>query len=300
MTTPGIETVPKLVELELTQACQLACVHCLTRSHPGAHHGAMTLEDWKSAVRQARDCGAETIQLIGGEPTASPHWLALVDYILGFDGLNVQVYSNLYSVTARHWNTFSNPRVALATSYYSDVPAEHDAVTAKPGSHARTRANIVTALDLGIPLQVGIVRVLPGQRADEAKAELAGLGVPERLITVDRVRPVGRASPDPDAGAPASELCGRCGDGRLAVLPDGSVAPCVLGRSLRAGNLLEGATLAGILAGSAWARHMQAVPRLDGDPCDPAKSDGSDCTPASTTACAPAYSTPPPVPPQPR
>jgi MoaA/NifB/PqqE/SkfB family radical SAM enzyme len=290
----GADAVPRLVELELTHACQLKCTHCLTRSHPGAHHGAMTLEDWKAAVRQARDCGAETIQLIGGEPTASPHWLELLDYVLGFEGLKVQVYSNLYSVTAQHWDAFSNPRVTLGTSYYSDVAAEHDAVTTKPGSHARTRANIVTALNLGIPLQVGIVRVLPGQRADEAKAELIGLGVPEDLVKIDRARGVGRASPNPDIDAPVTELCGRCGDGRLAILPDGTVAPCVLGRGLRAGNLLDGATLAGILAGPTWNRHMRSIPRRSSDPCTP--DDSNDCDPARTPACAPAYDYTPPFP----
>jgi hypothetical protein len=285
-----IDTVPRLVELELTQACQLACTHCLTRSHPGAHHGAMTLEDWKSAVRQARGCGAETIQLIGGEPTVSPHWLELLDYILSFEGLSVQVYSNLYSVTARHWNVFSNPRVTLATSYYSDTAADHDAITTKPGSHAKTRANIITALELGIPLQVGIVRVLPGQRADEAATELAGLGVPEHLIKIDRARAVGRANPLP-ADAPVSELCGRCGDGRLAILPSGDVAPCVLGRGLRSGNLLHGAALADILTGPAWKQHMRSIPRDAGRGCTP--GDSSDCDPANTTACAPAYFAPP-------
>jgi pyruvate-formate lyase-activating enzyme len=286
-----VDTVPRLVELELTQACQLSCTHCLTRSHPGARHGAMGLEDWKSAVRQARDCGAETIQLIGGEPTVSPHWLELLDHILSFEGLKVQVYSNLYSVTARHWNVFTNPRLSLATSYYSDVAAEHDAVTTKPGSHARTRANIVTALRLGIPLQVGIVRVLPGQRADEAKAELIGLGIPEHLVKVDRARAVGRANPNPDADAPVSELCGLCGDGRLAILPSGDVAPCVLGRGQRSGNLLQGATLADIITGPAWKQHMRSIPRDTGRACPP--DDSNDCQPANTTACRPAYFAPP-------
>lgn len=296
---PFVST-PRLVELEITRACQLTCTHCLSSSHPGAGHGEMMLTDWTNAIISARDLGAERIQLIGGEPTVSPYWTRLLEYALDL-GLEVQLYSNLYNVTERAWTLLARPGVTLATSYYSDVAAEHDQITRKAGSYARTRANIVKALELGISVQVGIVRIIPGQRADEAKAELVALGVLEPLITVDKVRPVGRANPRAGADAPAAELCGRCGDGRLAILPDGTVAPCVLGRALRAGNLLEkGTTLASVLRSAAWDEHMRRIPRAEKDPCTPAQNDGSDCTPASTPACAPAYSTPPPVPPQPK
>jgi MoaA/NifB/PqqE/SkfB family radical SAM enzyme len=286
--TTDIETTPKLVELELTANCQLACAHCLTSSHPGAGHGAMTLADWKDAVRQAHAAGAETIQLIGGEPTVSPIWMELLKFILSIDGMRVQIYSNLYSVTDRHWQIFKNERITLATSYYSDVAAEHDQVTGKPGSHSRTFRNIATALELRIPLQVGIVQVLPEQRVDEAVAQLIALGIPEHMVGTDRARGVGRANPQPDTDAPASELCGKCGDGRLAILPDGTVAPCVLGRGLRGGNLLKGDTLADILAGPTWEEHMRTVPRPEnGRGCPP--GDSNDCNPANTTACKPAY-----------
>jgi organic radical activating enzyme len=295
-----IDSTPRLVELEITHACPLACGHCLTQSHPGAGHGAMSLEHWKGAIAQARAAGAHTIQLIGGEPTASPYFLPLIDHVLtAYDDLQLQVYSNLYSVTERHWSAFADPRVALATSYYSDDPAEHDAVTTKRGSHARTRSNIIEALRRGKKLQVGIVKVLPRQRVEQARDELINLGVPGHLATIDRAREVGRANPHPGSPAPVSELCGRCGDGRLAILPDGTVAPCVLGRGLPAGNLLAGQSLRQILTGRDWAEIMQAVPRgPQYGECQPVKSDSNDCTPASTPACAPAYAPPPPNPPK--
>jgi MoaA/NifB/PqqE/SkfB family radical SAM enzyme len=294
-TIPDIDPTPRLVELEITWACQLSCAHCLTSSHPGAGHGAMTLTDWMDAVRQAHTEGAETIQLIGGEPTASPIWMELIDFILGFEGLTVQVYSNLYSVTDWHWKIFKNERITLATSFYSDLPNEHDQVTGKPGSHARTLANIIKALERRVPLQVGIVKVLPEQRVEEAKALLLARGIPENLVKIDRARGVGRANPLPGTDAPASELCGRCGDGRLAILPDGTVAPCVLGRGLRGGNLLKGDTLADILAGPTWEEHMRAVPRQSASAgCTP--GDSNDCDPANTTACAPAYNVSDPYP----
>jgi MoaA/NifB/PqqE/SkfB family radical SAM enzyme len=277
--------MPTMLELELTQACQLACTHCFSESSPGAGHGSMRLDDWLRVIDQAPSAGFDTIQLIGGEPTVSPHWKTLLTHTLSV-GMRVQVYSNLYSVSEHAWATLAQPGVALATSYYSDDPAEHDAITTKPGSHARTRANMLRALELGIPVKAGIVRIHPGQRAEQAKTELERLGIDTGPVT--DVSAVGRANPTPGTDADVNELCGQCGIGKAAVLPDGTVTPCVLGRALRAGNVTTGATLAEIITSPRWHELMATVPRRGpAHRCVP--DDSNDCRPASTTACKPAY-----------
>jgi hypothetical protein len=120
----------------------------------------------------------------------------------------VQVYSNLYRVKLDQWKLFEHPQVSLATSYYSDVTEEHERVTGRQGSHAATRANIVQAVQRGIPLQVGIVEVFEGQRTAQAREELLALGV--RTVNVDRVRSVGRG----EVHVPSTkDLCGRPGRG---------------------------------------------------------------------------------------
>ncbi|WP_199537248.1 radical SAM protein [Spongiactinospora gelatinilytica] len=152
------------LECELTNRCQLACRHCYSSAAPTEGHGTMTVADWEHLLDTAPAAGVTTIQLIGGEPTLHPDFPHLARYALTA-GLHVQVYSNLYRVTADHWKLFSHPKVSVATSYYSDVAAEHDKITGRRGSHARTRAAITEAVTRGIPLKVGIVNCGPGQRA---------------------------------------------------------------------------------------------------------------------------------------
>jgi len=193
------------------------------------------------------------------------------------------VFTNLYKVTDAMWCLLQTAGVSVATSVYSDDADEHDQVTGTAGSFARNRANLRRALALGIPVRVGIVEVVPGQRAEQARAELEALGVTS--IKIDRMRAVGRAATrpgDPDL----AELCGRCGFGRAAVLPDGTLAPCVLGRFLRAGNVTT-SRLADLLSGPAWHAVMDRIPRGSPSACTPADSD--DCNPASTPACSPAF-----------
>lgn len=272
-----------LLELEITHSCQLACTHCLTESHPRAGHGTMTPADWTAVIDQAAAIGVRVIQFIGGEPTVSPHLPALLEHALSL-GLRVEVFTNLYRISDRLWMLFERPGVQLGTSYYSDRAAEHDEVTTVVGSHARTRAGIAEALRRGIPVRAGIVGVLDAQRTAQARADLEAMGVTN--IVVDHARPVGRAAASPGDPDPA-ELCGKCGQGRAAVLPDGTVALCVLGRSLTAGNVRE-TPLADILTGPVWATAMARVPRNGGRGCNP-DNDGSDCSPAETPACSPAY-----------
>ncbi len=175
---------------------------------------------------------------------------------------------------------------SLATSYYSDDPAEHSGITRRP-SLARTRANIEEAVRRHIPLRAGVIEMHQGQRSAAAVTELTGLGVDE--VGVDRLRGVGRGARvhQPDL----SELCGRCASGVIAISPDGEVWPCVFARWLPVGNVLD-SDLVDILAGPAVKRVRSALQAgfdltPPATPCVPTMCDPQ-CGPSCSPACRPA------------
>jgi len=243
--------------LELTGRCGLACAHCYNSSGPAGTHGTMTGDDWLSVLAQAADLGVSMVQFIGGEPTLHPEFAALLAHAVGA-GLAAEVYSNLTHVRESWWELFACPQVSLATSYYSDDPAEHDAITGRRGSHSRTRANITEAVARGIPIRAAVIGMREGQRTGQARAELEAIGVTR--IGTDRLRYLGRAA---SAGPYASELCGNCGRGIAAVLPSGDVTPCVMARWLTAGNVRD-TSLAAILSGPAMAAATAVIPARSG------------------------------------
>jgi MoaA/NifB/PqqE/SkfB family radical SAM enzyme len=247
----------------------------------------MTLEDWSSVIDQVAGLGTRMVQFIGGEPTLYRGLPDLVGHALG-RGLQVEVFSNLVHVSPQLWDVFAQPGVQLATSYYADVAEQHEAITKGRGSYARTKANIVEALRRSIPLRVGVIDVQDGQRVDEAREELAALGVAGE-VRVDHLRQVGRGvrtmSPD------LSQLCGDCGRGKIAVAPDGSVWPCVFSRWLPVGNVRHD-SLADILTGppmavtsAKLAEHFAS--RVPTSPCVPKMCDPQ-CGPSCSPACNPA------------
>lgn len=285
ITLPGTSTNPSTIphsaapsgvgflELEIGTYCQLSCSHCYSHSSPLGGTGTMTVPDWENVIGQAAGLGIETVQFIGGEPTLYEPLPHLVRCALGY-GLQVAVYTNLVHVTDALWELFALPGVRLGTSWYSKDPAKHGEVTGSTGAHARTRANIIKALQLGIGVQAGIVEVVPGQDVDGAKAELLALGITD--IQIDRARPIGRAAPaerDPQV----SDLCGNCGRGRAAITADGQLVPCVLGRFLPIGDVRVEA-LADLLTSARWSDTVASVPL---------KNSCGTCTPADSNDCDP-------------
>src|SRR5215210_6144823 len=82
--------------LELTNRCNLQCVHCYAESHP--HSGdrdLLTTRDYESIMSQAYALGCRNIQFIGGEPQLNRDFLQLVikAKTIGFEF--IEVFSNL-------------------------------------------------------------------------------------------------------------------------------------------------------------------------------------------------------------
>lgn len=152
--------------LELTGRCQLSCTHCYADSGPTKSHGAMTTSDWVSVIDDAADIGVREIQFIGGEPTLHPALPELVRHASS-RGIAVEIYSNLVRIRADIWDLLVEYGVRLATSYYSDQPEQHRLITGNALAHRRTTENISKAIQLGVPIRVGIVSVLEDQRIDE-------------------------------------------------------------------------------------------------------------------------------------
>jgi MoaA/NifB/PqqE/SkfB family radical SAM enzyme len=281
-TLPESTSAPPLetLWLDLTRNCPLTCSHCYNDSGPQGTHGTMTREDWIRVINDAAQCDVRRLQFIGGEPTTHPDFAALVGHALNLR-LNVEVFTNLVHVTDEQWQLLTHPRLSLATSYYSDDADEHNAITNRR-SHTRTRANISTAVNRGIPLRVGIIAISDEQRVAEARRDLETLGVTS--IHVDRIRPFGRGSPG-DTPDPA-HLCGQCGTGKAAISPSGEVTPCVFSEWMTVGSV-HTTRLADILSGPPMARaceSIRATPRTglcdpDGE-CSPGVPDSS-CSPRS-------------------
>ncbi|MFJ8743325.1 radical SAM/SPASM domain-containing protein [Embleya sp. NPDC127516] len=254
--------------LDITRQCQAGCGHCYNSSGPSGTSGDMTREDWLNVLDQAAEMGVQQIQLIGGEPLLHSDLPELVGHALDL-GLTTEIFSNLIHVRKRMWPVLRRRGVTLATSFHSDDPAEHRAIT-HHGSHGKIVDNIAKALRLAIPLRVGIIRTRDDQRIAQAEAMLRAMGV--QSIGIDHQRAIGRAAEgDTDV---ASQLCGHCTRRQAAALPDGTVAGCTMSAGLGNGGNVHTSPLTTILHSRPWQAIAERVPPPRASACAP-----ETCTP---------------------
>lgn len=226
--------------LEITNRCNLSCVHCYADSNPFAPlTNKMDYNDWLAVMRDGYSSGCEKIQFIGGEPTIHPDLSKMIKaaYEIGYKF--IEVYTNGTFVTEELFRTFKNYDTHVAFSLYSYHADTHEKVTTRKGSFAKTVKNIRRALDSGISIRVGIIEMKENFGDTEKTVEFVkDLGVKE--IGIDSIRGIGRGTAQNNSKDPVEQLCGACWKGKLVVDSNGEVFPCIFSRFYKIGYFIEG------------------------------------------------------------
>jgi len=182
---------PICLTWELTYACNLSCVHCLSSSGR-RDPGELSTDQAKAVIDELQRMQVFYVNIGGGEPTVRPDFWELVDYATSHD-VGVKFSTNGVKIT---------PEVAarLAASNYVDVQISLDGATAEvndavrgPGSYAmalRAMGNLFDAGFTGFKLSVVCTRHNIAQ-LDEFKAIADAYGAQLRLT---RLRPSGRGA----------------------------------------------------------------------------------------------------------
>ncbi|MGO8961228.1 MAG: mycofactocin radical SAM maturase [Streptosporangiaceae bacterium] len=182
---------PICLTWELTYACNLSCVHCLSSS--GRRDPAeLSTAECKRVIDELERMKVFYVNIGGGEPTVRPDFWELVDYATAHH-VGVKFSTNGLRIT---------PEIAtrLAGSDYIDVQISLDGATAAvndavrgDGSHAmalRAMQNLATAGFAGFKISVVMTRHNVAQ-LDEFKALADKFGAQLRIT---RLRPSGRGA----------------------------------------------------------------------------------------------------------
>ncbi len=228
-----------LLWLELTAGCNLNCGHCYAESSPsrvGEQHLASDL--YIKIISDAAQLGCQRIQFIGGEPTLHNDLPRFLRAAQSARIPHIEVFTNGTRLSDKLIEVLRETGTQVSISFYSEEPEVHDAITQRRGSHIATSNGIKALAKAKIPLRLFYIEMAENSgHFDRTRRYLETLGATD--VSYDRVRHIGRASTlgTPDAIDAVGELCGMCGSKRVAVLPDGSVAPCIMSRHLIVGHV---------------------------------------------------------------
>jgi mycofactocin biosynthetic radical S-adenosylmethionine protein MftC len=182
---------PICLTWELTYACNLACVHCLSSSGRRDPR-ELTTAECRSVIDTLERMQVFYVNIGGGEPTARPDFWELVDYAVAHH-VGVKFSTNGIKI---------DPGVArrLAASDYVDVQISLDGATAEVNDAVRGAGSYATAIRAmrhlaaagfeGFKLSVVMTRHNVGQ-LDQLKALADAHGAQLRLT---RLRPSGRGA----------------------------------------------------------------------------------------------------------
>ena len=231
---------PKLdfLWLELTNRCNLRCVHCYAESGPNAQEGdRLTGDDYRRLIDEGKELGCEQIQFIGGEPTLNRELSALIQHARASGYSTVEIFTNLVHLSEPLLACWIEHNVSIATSFYSADADTHDRITQGPGSFWRTVANLERVVKTSLPLRAGIIEMEENAgHTDQAMDFLRAMGISK--IGIDRLRKFGRAG-IPETEATVTELCGNCAGNTLCVGPDGRISPCIMSKAWSVGSVFD-------------------------------------------------------------
>jgi AdoMet-dependent heme synthase len=252
---------PLSVLFELTHRCHLACVHCYLDDNHNWHDKARELSpaEAMNAITQLREAGCFFLTITGGETFLRPDLFAQLRHARQL-GLAVTLFTTGTLLKPEHLPELAQLYLrCVEMSLYSADPAVHDAITQKPGSHAKTLRALEQLHAHGIPVAIkcpllrdnaasypglkalaeryGIRLTIDPTLAATNAGQLAPVNMrltSEQLIEL-YARPefrsgAARAAPDPDA-----HICA-IGKRSCVVGPFGDVYTC-LGYQRSLGNL---------------------------------------------------------------
>jgi radical SAM protein with 4Fe4S-binding SPASM domain len=277
------EAVPLAVTVELTRRCSYRCRHCYVPDlgSPDELPTARLL----ALLDELAEAGTLFLAFTGGEPLLRRDWPAIAGRAREL-GFAVELLTNAEAVDDAAARTLAGLQVLASVSLHSLEPEVFEAVTAVPGSLARTLAGIERLRERGVEvlLKVPLSTLNPGAaEAVRAYAETIGaaceaytvitsrtdgdsaplsLRLPQALVEEHYRRPWAWC-PRPEAGAgPAADgtLCA-AGASTAHVTVTGDVLACI-DLPAPAGNLLE-RSFREIWTGSPWLARLRAIRRRD-------------------------------------
>ncbi len=245
------EDRPSSLSLDLTDACNLSCTHCIR-----VLNGRFMDSDLaRMLIREAAEMGVFRMGINGGEPTYHPDFLSLTEYALKH-GMTVNVNTNgtLHHSTIldlyRRWKAFT---VKISLYGYDDPSSA--SITGVPGTFSRTMKLLEALASEGFwPRVVIMVRKdtadhLPDladklrsmgldrlefiyrieRREDGDPAPLAFKATDEQILRIMRIEGASAFSytPELEDGSTGGMACA-AGIMGLDVGVDGTIRPCVM------------------------------------------------------------------------
>ena len=163
----GEQPLLKHLDIELTERCNNACLHCyinLPEKDKEAARRELATAEWKDILQQAAGLGALTVRFTGGEPLLRADFAELYLHARRL-GMRVMLFTNARLITPELADLFSRvpPLKKIEISVYGMQAATYDAVARAKGAFAEFRRGVDLLLEREVPFFVKSVLLPPNR-----------------------------------------------------------------------------------------------------------------------------------------
>ena len=146
---------PFIAIWEVTQACDLACVHCRASAQPDRHHMELSTAEGKRLIDQIAGWKVPVFVLTGGDPIKRPDLFELIGHARSA-GVRVSLTPSATPLLTREIVVRLKEAglARLAVSMDGASAETHDAFRGMSGSFARTLDAVRWANEIGLPVQI--------------------------------------------------------------------------------------------------------------------------------------------------
>ncbi len=179
--------------LEITNNCNLKCLHCYNACANRSTNNELSLERWRRILCEGRDLGCRSCQFIGGEPFIRyDDLLELIKYAKDISYEFCEIFTNAMYIDDKAITIIKDLNINIAVSVYGYNAAIHDNVTSVTGSFNKTISNIKAILSNSISPRVAIIVMKNNYEYLEKTIQFLREEVGVTNISYDFVRPSGR------------------------------------------------------------------------------------------------------------
>jgi len=146
---------PYIVIWEMTQACDLACVHCRASAQPNRNPFELSTEEGKRLIDEVARMMVPVFVLTGGDPIKRPDLFELIEHAREV-GVRVSLTPSATPLLTRDiiHRLKQSGLARLAVSLDGSHAEVHDAFRGMSGSFDRTMEAITWANEVGLPVQI--------------------------------------------------------------------------------------------------------------------------------------------------
>ena len=246
------------VWLELTEACNLNCIHCYGEwGHPIKENDKyLSCSEWEKIIDDIYNMGCKKIQFIGGEPLASPYFEKLIIYAFQKGMKQIDVFTNGTLINDHLIDVFNEVGANIRVSMYGHNANIHDRITNRQGSFAKTLCNVKKMQSAGIPVKIAVILMHENESyASDIESFISSLGshgydtirqttsgvqlkhaIENKQILSERYQCY------PDFSVKKKEFdynqkWNNCWFGKIAITSKGDIMPCIFARECILGNI---------------------------------------------------------------